>query len=552
MEKQFKNFDYDLSQNLVHYKQKELVSLYDHSLILSIAYIFKDSEIVEAMEKAIDSLEGYKNFTDNDIIALKELELKTSKKFVALCELQSINKDKLHSHEDQIHNLLIQILDIFIEGGIHNFIDLNQYLKNFTFTSQGTVNLKKTILRILQESTLTATTIFEVECHFFIENSEIHNLFHTLKHDNEKVFLTSNFIKNYSLYYWMWQIYGTRELVTKICSFHIKSDTIWSRTDVDNDVALVSIFQEAVRDNNELAVQYLWDNHISKMTDKNEKLCDALQLVFLDETKINICLYLLFQLQKFDLIESNLKCLSHKIMKNIVKNNRWHCLFIDIFEELKNYLSLDNISEVLYDLIKFHCQDYPRGISYNILFKYSRLLPENAISKVISNENFNTLIQLIIDRNELINILLTTENKIKLKTFLCSSNGLNFFTKIIKEGEFEFLDKILKSNFEADDMKDIKLFLNHKYVYGLCSEFVKSNQLERMFLFLEWWTNSLSTEQIQSYKNEIIAYDKIYLKMAFQVHQRLQINSVNDIYLYLFWSYGLEELLKKFKEKRSV
>ncbi|KAL7637854.1 UNVERIFIED_CONTAM: hypothetical protein RMT77_011466 [Armadillidium vulgare] len=540
----FKYYEYDLSQNLFYYKYKKLTSLYDHSLILSIAHIFKDPEIFEAFKKTIVSLEVPRCLTDHDYFVLKELESKTRFKFITSCKLKCINIDKLHSYEEQIHNVLMQILDFFIKGVLLNSVDVNRYLKNLTFTSQGTINQKKTIIRILQEPSQLLCSKFEVACYYFIDICLIHNLFHSPTTVDEKKYFASFISRDYFQYFWMWQIYGTRDLVSQTSS-------IWSSIDVHRDVALVGIFQEAVRDNNELAVQYLWANHISKMADKNEKLCDALQLAFLDVTKINICLYLLFQIKKPKLIESILKCIANEIMKNIIKNNRWHCLFINIFKKLKLYLSSDDIAELLHSIVGFHCLDYPGGITFNILRKNSRSMSVKAKNKVIKNEKkLNNLIKFINDRNNF--TLLTQDIKKELKLYFCSSNGINFFTELIKQGKFEFMDNILKSNFEIDDIKEIKLFLNFYYVHRLCQEFIESNQLRRMFLFLDWWSRSLSTEHIQSYKDEIIAIDKSNLKVACQKHQDIVIHSLGDLYMYLFWSFGLQFFLKVQRERNSI
>ncbi|KAL7630796.1 UNVERIFIED_CONTAM: hypothetical protein RMT77_018989 [Armadillidium vulgare] len=214
MEKRFKNFDYDLSHNLVNYVGEEFVSLFNHSLILSIANAYKDPEIIEEIKKTLDSLEDPKNLTDNDVFKIDELQYMTIDKMYesSIIILDLYYSNRRPDYELMLHLMFMQILDFFIKGAMRNSIPLDLYLKNLIFNSQGSINLKKTILRILQGSTLPLTSKFEVACHYFIGNCFIRNLYNSDKSENEGKYFTANpkFIKDYSLYYWMWQIHDRR------------------------------------------------------------------------------------------------------------------------------------------------------------------------------------------------------------------------------------------------------------------------------------------------------------------------------------------------------
>ncbi|KAL7634086.1 UNVERIFIED_CONTAM: hypothetical protein RMT77_015414 [Armadillidium vulgare] len=410
MVKIFEHIKYDLSQNLLKYNCdlsrnlllniysysesisntnyeglfslfcNEVISLYYHSLILTISHVYKDSEIVEAIKEAIDSLEDPNILTNNDILEMKELESKAMKKFEEYCQSTSIDIDNIN-YKFQIRNVLIQIFDFLMKGVLCNSVHVNIYLRNLTFTNQGTINMKKTILRILKEPCLSPTSKFELACYYFIDDSTIRNLYFADKseEEEEEKYFTSNtkFITDYSLYYWEWQIRGTRRLVTEASSFYLQSRSPWSRADMQSDVAILIIFQKAIEENNELAVQYLWVNHISKMPKSEEKLSDAIRLAASSSTEVNTCLFLIFQIQNNEL-KSLLKEISLVILKNMIKNVRWYYLFMKIFNELKIYLSSKAMAELLSCLAKSHCQDYPFGFTYKTISEYICSMPVRA------------------------------------------------------------------------------------------------------------------------------------------------------------------------------
>ncbi|KAL7637852.1 UNVERIFIED_CONTAM: hypothetical protein RMT77_011464 [Armadillidium vulgare] len=401
MKLKFKYFEYDLSQNLVHFSQKKCTTLYIHSLILSIAYAFKDSEIIEEIIKTIDSLEDPHNLTNNDIIKIEEIESKV-KNTLILNSREKLNPELTKPfYEWFIHYVLMQILDFFIKGAMHNSIPLNVYLENLTFTTQGTINLKKTILRILQRSPLPLPSKFVVACHYFVDNSFIRKFYHTFKNEKEEKYFTENskFITDYSLYYWMWQIHGKRTLVTEASSFYAQSDNSWSRSDLSNDTAVLFIFKKAVKDNNELAVQHLWTDNISKMTRKFEILGDVLKLASTDPAKINIFLYLLFQIGNNG-TKYLFKCISHEIMKNVIKNIRWYALSTKILRELKTYLSQDNAEKLLYITNENNCFHNQIKRAYSMV-TYLYLMPLRTKLKISTMEFVFTLNLFVNGRDEL-------------------------------------------------------------------------------------------------------------------------------------------------------
>ncbi|KAL7637850.1 UNVERIFIED_CONTAM: hypothetical protein RMT77_011462 [Armadillidium vulgare] len=540
MDYKFKYFDYDLSQNLAYYKKKGLMSLYDNSLLLSIVRIYKNSEIIKAMNKTICSLKDPRNLTDNDIIKIQEFESEMREKFVLYCRLKFDNKGTSFT-KWLIHYIFMQILDFFIKGVMHNSIPLNMYLKNLTFTSQGTINLKQTILRILQEPFLPLSSKFEAACHYFEDSCIIQYFYLTHKSKMlEKIFSSNpKLITDYSLIYWMWRIRG-------ISNFHLKFGSAWSRTDLHNDVVIARIFQKAVKDNNESAVQYIWTNHISKMPEKDEVLSNTLKLAYTDADKINICLYLLFQIQSNEL-RNLLECVSYEIMKSLIKNIRWHGLLINIFEELKMYLCSADITELLYLMNEHHCRYYPRGITYTLLIRYFISMPESTIQKLMGNEEIyaRTLIEFINVKEKLIKIFLIKGNRRENLNFLCSKSGEYFITTLIKEGKFELLQSFLKV-FGSINVRNIKRFLNIENVYRLFKEFIKYNKFQAMFEFIRWWTSTLYNDEIQSFKKELMEMNKIKLQVTLLNCGRISNSDSNDLNLCSFSSFGLEEYLSEF------
>ncbi|KAL7634087.1 UNVERIFIED_CONTAM: hypothetical protein RMT77_015415 [Armadillidium vulgare] len=570
LKRRFQCVDYDFTQNYLSYNRsasrnelvdinefsifcnyKRFFSLYYYALSSLVVHVYKDSEIVEEIKKTIYSFEDPINLTDKDVLDMKDLECKVLKKFEEHCKSKSIDLYELRSYKFPIHNVLLQIYDFLIKGGMHDSIHVNRYIKNLMFSSQGTINLKKTILRILKEPYLSLISKFEVACHHFIDDSTIRELYHTAKNE-ESIDFSSNtkFVTDYSLYYWEWEILGTRRLVTETSSFYLQSRSPWSRADVQNDVAVLIIFQKAVEDNNELAVRYLWNNHISKRAKKEDQLSNVLKLSVSSPTKINICLFFLFQI-KYNELNRVLNEISFVILKYIIKKVRWHCLFIEIFKELQPFLSLQDMAELLYCLIESFCRNYPMGITFNMLSDYLASIPRSAEARVIANwEQFERILLQCFTVNEnLITSLFNGWNlKKEFKPFICSSYGRKFLGELIKKGNFELVDKLI--GFEDSEMQEVKSLMNVQYVYPICKELIQSHQFDRLFLFIEWWSRSLSSERVHSFKNEIIEINKSKLEVAFSDFKSfLNRETLKDIDFLFIWYFLLEKFASKLKDK---
>ncbi|KAL7637738.1 UNVERIFIED_CONTAM: hypothetical protein RMT77_011347 [Armadillidium vulgare] len=417
MTKKIPNIIYNLSQNIIRYNQ-ELESLKNYSLNLFIGKLFKKS--IDPIW--IKRIANGKGFNPTRYKEWRKVEEKIDDQVFEVIEYVPYYF-RLFPHliKSKIHFMGMQILDSLTKHTYLYFIDASDILPCFVFTCQGTIDTLKSVERVWMESYITSYYNFRITCYLFSEK-DIKLRFQSLSEITRKNVIARS-AGDYILKFWLQKIQINNNTLLKETLDEYNLDG-----NFDND----KIFYKAIETNNEIAVEYLWTNEISQMEGGREILLKALKMIVDNSMMTNIMMYLLFQVNENE-FEEFFQSSSLKIIENIVKEVRWHCLFDKIFDVLKIYFSSESVSKIFYMLIDSVCKDYPTGVNLDLVVNYFRSLPESDKIYILRKRTSKTT-----------NLLsLTQENKCSDEKFLWKS--------FIRE---YYLEKLLKVE-ESTTVKEI-------------------------------------------------------------------------------------------------
>lgn len=365
--KVFKNLNYDLSQNILRYN-KGIESLKDYSLNIHIGKVFKEFFIKKYEEiklfiqdkkeihKIYDKWGKIEQEVDDEIF--KDLDLSYSVMFGVI-------------RRQRIHFIGTQIIDFLKKYPIHqNLVTIKHFIRFIVFTGQGTINLSKSVSKVYENPNRFALENFKIACHFFLEN-EILKCYKSLN-DNEIKVLLNDTRKGYIIEFWLSEISflnsNSQNLNPNYLQAKIKK--------------YKKFLNAAISTNNEIAVAYLWNNKISKLTGSVVILGNTLKWIVNHSSSTNILMFLLFQVHENDIFDDFWESSFFTIIKNVVKDIRWVCVFDKIF----NVLNMHRISKVFGILTNSHCKVYPKGINLEYVVNYFSSMSD-CVKHIIVNES---------------------------------------------------------------------------------------------------------------------------------------------------------------------
>ncbi|KAL7645374.1 UNVERIFIED_CONTAM: hypothetical protein RMT77_003760 [Armadillidium vulgare] len=187
MEKKFKNISYDLAQNIIYEEKDETKNLKYHSLMFLIADLCKSSnvrkrsDIINLICKNIACIRSSTEPSHYSGIAKEITQLIIEEHIFPSRSFQLVNISKFHTLINEIvFFVAMQICDILKKIIISNDDDRDVilFLNNLVLTCQGTINLKKTVIRILNRSITETFTLNDkclLACYYFIEETILYH-----------------------------------------------------------------------------------------------------------------------------------------------------------------------------------------------------------------------------------------------------------------------------------------------------------------------------------------------------------------------------------------
>ncbi|KAL7637742.1 UNVERIFIED_CONTAM: hypothetical protein RMT77_011351 [Armadillidium vulgare] len=353
MRRKFQNIEYNLPCNTIRYNI-DPESLKNHSLNLHIGKTFKD---IFKSKYAIEQMSRYKFY--QRILKVEKLvsnQLKT--------EIGYLNID-LFLRESKVHFMTIQILN-YIEKYPYPHIEHPEILFPYiVFTNQGTINTRKSILMFANRNPRKLFQLFQLTCHLFFEDY-FKPVFEYLPFDVKKN-VVSEMKKDFFINFCIREAQIDHPLIRKAFDGYPHDK---------NSVNYEDSFFKAIKTNNEIAVEYLWRKRISsKMIEGRTILGQALILAADNALKTNILMFLLFQVNENE-FEDFFRSVSFKVIENVIKEVRWHCVFDKIFDALKTYFNCDFVLKIFDILTEPHCKDCPAGQNLDLVVNFFSSLSE--------------------------------------------------------------------------------------------------------------------------------------------------------------------------------
>ncbi|KAL7630490.1 UNVERIFIED_CONTAM: hypothetical protein RMT77_019329 [Armadillidium vulgare] len=533
-EPKFKNISYDLSQNFLYYRGN-IVTLYNHSLLVSAVYFLKKNGIFELFEKLIFGADG--NLSNLESLRLVEkfvqgIEKKIYEYFLSEYKFSSPDRSK-------IHYVVLQVIFFIRIDKIFYFDEKDLIIKNLIITSQGTVNIKKTINRMLEKGDLTPYHKLMIAAQFLVNEETVIKYFEQLT-ESEKIAFDSHIKTNLENSYWIWQIKRS----PKGIPLSIIPLSLANKLDADGqctingdeiqryDIDYLNIFRRAVRNRNEMAIHYLWENFISKMIHKESIMNEIILSNWWNFTYLNIVMYFLLKVirwQLMDFFDSE----GFKIPMLIFSNPRFKVIFFEVFESLRchfdftGYLIL--LSFVTHSYHNRYLSESDSEFIKNLYNKIPKSYKEMLVGNDESREiNFYLLLVPFEKANfDLVETFLKNCSMENIFNFLSSDYGMQLFEISVRNFELDFIYKILNIKFgqNREFKKKIKVKFLETKAYRICSDLI-FNGIEVLNKFLSWFTDYVKSTKMNEFLNNFLRNEnfEILKKFIFTSHN----NEYND------------------------
>ncbi|KAL7637723.1 UNVERIFIED_CONTAM: hypothetical protein RMT77_011332 [Armadillidium vulgare] len=553
--RKFPNIEYNLSQNIIRHNE-DMESLKNHSLNIFIGKIFKNLIDPKWSRRVSDS---------KGLNPIHYKEWREVEKLVSIQLFQDIQSVSRHlilldpsSRRTKIHFIGMQILDFLTRYPYLYIVNPSIFIPYVTFTSRGTINTLKCFKRIWEANSKNSFFSVQLLRYLFLEKDFkpyfeslpdclIENVIEDMKND---VFL--NFcIREAKI---------DHPLIQKAFNgYPLDSYT----------VNYEELFSFAIESNNEIAVEYLWTEKISQMKRGRAILEKTLKLIVDNSLKTNIMMFLLFQVNENE-FEDFFRSSSFKVIKNVVDEVRWHCVFNKIFDVLKIYFNSESVSKIFGILTNSVCKDYPKGMNLNFVVNYFSSLtesdkicilrkstpkPTNLMSSTRKDKcQYERVLYKSIasNRENYLEELLKVKDVTALKDYFISEPGVTSLTEAAKIGNFTRIFEDLEMVVNEEVLFDIKSHFYEVSKYYLCSYFIQNRHFDRMMSFVDLFSST--DKDIVQFKIEILYMLDGFLirETLFPKDGNLDIKCLKRADAVLAWCLNSDENISWFKKNINL
>ncbi|KAL7638159.1 UNVERIFIED_CONTAM: hypothetical protein RMT77_011784 [Armadillidium vulgare] len=355
--------NYDLKTNYLHHDEIEVKSLQKLCILTAVVKAFECDEAVEEMRQLSKDEHADNLFAVvENKFPIKELPPKFVKEIQL--EIRLIFKE--------IYRFLMSI----------SREDKFEFLGNFVFNWQGAINPLETFLKVLNCSTLTRQEKFEFSCKYLFDEKIRTMYFNDLDEPQSYYTNPNNFVGlfGYLNYNWVSRI----QRLLQRSPAHLQQ--------IGNHELISSIFviqYIQLPYCAEIGVQFLFENLAPSESAIDQVIENLFQMNSHNYT-INVSMYLLCKIQNNDMFRKY----SDAILIKLIKNPRWHDIFIRYFkilrfpvrEDLKLFKIV--IKELTF-LIKLEGKG---GKYYSILKDFIKLIPSTSKTKMEVHVEYASLV----------------------------------------------------------------------------------------------------------------------------------------------------------------
>ncbi|KAL7637729.1 UNVERIFIED_CONTAM: hypothetical protein RMT77_011338 [Armadillidium vulgare] len=539
MTENINSLSYDLAQNYIF--GLELASLEYFSAFSLVTFIFKSEKIINE----IRSLE-YRCITDFKeewIVIVKNVE-KMALECIIMKSLSNLIKVVVSFTAEEIRHFISK----------NTFFDRRLFLKNFVYTSQGTINTYKTVLEILKKDELTNEVKFEIACHYFLGKSIIKNYYENLPHSSREEYLYSVDVcplrMRIPIFYWYYRlnIINMIDLRRSLNNYFKELEPILKNFNEDASPFKILLMWTIVY-SNDVAVSYLC-----------RKISEIIPQTFIKEflnrhclgrprqCSSNIYMYLYFDNRSrnftLDLDEN------HNMLQ-MITSHRWICILFKILDDFHEHLTNLDYFILLAIIVEVLCWNLRMNLfskSYREILKtYINIMPSTTKDYIMNDEReyIDLLEFLLYERDkEIIQIILSIGIS---ETFFDEVN----FSPILEELDFTLIDQCMEgisSKNVAINLK-LKLFLKHvKEVWGKLKYDTYLNSLRSL---LNWGSLFCSMQDIIDLKASLpfLSDGKIIKDMLFKSQMSIKGCKFKFVDNVLFWCLETKTLFQYTKRE---
>lgn len=535
--KEFPDISYDLSQNLL---EKKLVRLDFNSLITSSTYFMKKLNIPKAFEE-IDFKKENILSDDKVIKVIKVLVEIIMKRFSvrAGSELKYMRKQI----ESVIYLVTSQAVSFFQIAKIYLMKEKNLVIKNLVFTTQGTVNTKKTIIKVIEKENLTSSRKFELAAQFFLEEKTVKHLYGKLTKEEKYPYKGIGIDVNFACYFWIWRMLKSRKIIKYFLAYYWLEDEEKQEpmTSIKrDDYVIQNIFRRAVEHHNECAVHYLWSTFVSKLRERQLIMEESICSYFRKATHTNIVIYLILESRLNEL--KDVYTTKGLEIQMLYKNKRWIDLHIEIQKIIQGYYKDDDYYIMFYNIVKSFSDKDSTKINLEFLRQFFITIPQEQRNMLKDNTHsfsvYFSLLRVVFKNSDyrLARLILShCEGALVYKLFH-SDAGMELLKILVKKCSFGCVEGILKEILTDDQIRRIKNTLFELKNFELFNIYLYFGKV-KLKLLLDWFSVSVDTSLIQKFRSEYpyYYYGIVVKEVIFELRKRPYQESFFNTEIILEW-----------------
>ncbi|KAL7638165.1 UNVERIFIED_CONTAM: hypothetical protein RMT77_011790 [Armadillidium vulgare] len=372
--------------------------------------------------------------------------------------------------------------------GIEN--DKFLFLGKFVFNWQGGINPRKTVLRVLESSTLHVWRKFEFSCKYSFDEDTILGYLNILP--PELQFDVANVLNPFHLPIFLifyWKCRYLAEHFQRPHSAHLLIHI--SRLTQSSSFRAMKFSLSS-----EIGVQYTFEN-IPPLNVFNHEIID----LFMQECetyRINILMYLLFKLREEEILHRY----AYEILTKLVKSIRWHDTFIIYFRLLRHNVETKRYLSLIYTVFKrMSPMLRNKHEKYFLIWEeFNRLIPireNNFMEKTYGRKYAEKVFHLFTYQDlKLIYFFLTidtekTENDVDIgfAFYELATTYFDLFAKVYHQSSGNpeiFLRKLIKSNDQVSHLLTRLYFTSSDPFYVIHLKCILWDETQPM---TDWYLN---------------------------------------------------------------
>ncbi|KAL7631342.1 UNVERIFIED_CONTAM: hypothetical protein RMT77_018343 [Armadillidium vulgare] len=535
--------EYNLAENLIKAENVDFLDLGQHSVLNVIQNAYKRDDVIEEIIKMRTEhtfAEKWDSFEKK--LGESIMDSLPSKYFNPLI------RNVVNSVGSEIYSLYWKISDDE---------DFRLLLKHIVLNWQdGSVNLYKTILKILDESDLLNELKFELACKYFVGKDVVKKYGKLLPRSIRNSMCCSNQHCARCIPLKFWQVYLDEDdkLDSSMSNGEERASNKRFRAEQPHNFSFY--FKWALHSVNDIAVQYLWEN-LSPTTEDKRKCSAFTQSALFKYGTTNIIAYLISKTLSDNTIwdVENIED-GDLIMENFLRNSRWHKYIINIINASRVKIPISFVTQctglvaALSDSIHRKLDTF---LYRDLLREFLQIIPSDDATVMARFQESKADVLYPILRvmdYEALEILMKIYKETSVLSLLDNDVGLRLYHKQMSDCAFTEIENFLKKLFKSDEILSKFLYrsIDDGFSY-LCEKFIFNNNIVVLNDFSKW-CGKFIPEEIVNKKMRLCfkSNGNILRQILFITDNKIE-NRFDYCDKFLLWSLGNQDSVNEFKKQ---